>query len=291
MTGQIVHMDAIRIAELLARRELSPVEVVQAHLDRIAEVNPKVNAIVTMADGALDAAKKAEKAVMPGAQVGPLHGVPFTVKDGIDTAGVLTQRGSPIFKGRVPDTDATVVARLKAAGAILIAKTNPPEFAYSIETDNLLTGRSNNPWNLDHTPGGSSGGESAAIAAGMSPLGLGSDVAISGRGPAGHTGIVALKATHGRIPTTGHWPEVPRRLWHVGPMARSVRDIKLAYSLLAGPDGIDGYATSPVAVDAGIDPDAERGLRIGWLVEPGFGPVDPEVAATVTLAASALSNL
>jgi aspartyl-tRNA(Asn)/glutamyl-tRNA(Gln) amidotransferase subunit A len=122
--NDIIHMDASHIAELIAKRELSPVEVMQAHLDRIAEVNPRVNAIVTVADGSLDAAKKAEAAVKPDARLGPLHGVPFTVKDGIDTAGVLTQRGSPIFKGRVPGTDATVVARLKAAGAILIAKTN-----------------------------------------------------------------------------------------------------------------------------------------------------------------------
>src|ERR1700761_1782168 len=217
-------MDATCLAELIANREISPVEVVQAHLDRIAEVNPRLNAIVTVADIALDAAKAAEAAVKSGAKLGPLHGVPFTVKDGFDTAGVLTQRGSPIFKGRVAETDATVVARLKAAGAILIAKTNHPEFSYSIETDNFLTGRTNNPWNLEYTPGGSSGGESAAIAAGMSPLGLGSDVAISLRGPAAHTGIIGFKATHGRVPTTGHWPQVPRRFWHVGPMARTVRD-------------------------------------------------------------------
>src|ERR1700744_1381473 len=162
-------MHANRSDELITNRALSPVEVVQAHLDRIAEVNPKLNAIVTLADGALDAARKAEGAVMSGAEVGPLHGVPFTVKDGIDTAGVLTQRGSPIFKGRIAETDATAVARLKAAGGILLAKTKPPGFSYSTETDNLLTGRTNNPWNLDCTPGGSSGGESAAIAAGMSP--------------------------------------------------------------------------------------------------------------------------
>src|SRR3984885_9837170 len=128
MTDSIVKFNASRIAELIAKRELSPVEVMQAHLDRIAEVNPKVNAIVTMADGALDAAKKAEAAVKSEARLGPLDGVPFTVKDAVDTAGVLTQRGSPIFEGRLADTDATVVARLKAAGAILIAKTNPPEF-------------------------------------------------------------------------------------------------------------------------------------------------------------------
>ena len=177
---------------------------------------------------------------------------------------MLTQRGSPIFKGRVADADATVVARLKAAGGILIAKTNPPEFSYSIETDNLLTGRTNNPWNLDYTPGGSSGGESAAIAAGMSPLGLGSDLSISLRGPAAHTGIVGFKATHGRVPMTGHWPRVPRRFWHIGPMARSVRDVALAYSLLAGPDGADGFSISPpgrrCGGGRGVEPSASRGL-------------------------------
>jgi aspartyl-tRNA(Asn)/glutamyl-tRNA(Gln) amidotransferase subunit A len=291
MTDTIIHMDASRIAELIAKRELSPVEVMQAHLDRIAEVNPKVNAIVTLADGALDAAKKAEAAVKPGARLGPLHGVPFTVKDGIDTAGVPTQRGSPIFKGRVPDTDATVVARLKAAGGILIAKTNPPEFCYSIETDNLLTGRTNNPWNLDYTPGGSSGGESAAIAAGMSPLGLGSDLSISVRGPAAHTGIVALKATHGRVPMTGHWPRVPRRFWHIGPMARSIRDLALAYSLIAGPDGADGFSISSPDLDTGVGTKPTRQVRVGWLASPGFfGPTDPEVVATVKAAAQALSG-
>jgi aspartyl-tRNA(Asn)/glutamyl-tRNA(Gln) amidotransferase subunit A len=212
------------------------------------------------------------------------------VKDALDTAGVLTQRGSPIFKGHVPTTDATAVARMKAAGAILLAKTNVPEFAYWTETDNLLTGRTNNPWNLERTPGGSSGGESAAIAAGLSPLGLGSDVAISLRGPAAHTGIVAIKATHGRIPATGHWPKVPRRFWHVGPMARSVRDVALAYSLLAGPDGVDGYATSPLTLDAGVGAQSDRPIRVGVLVEPGFGLVDADVAATVQAAASALAQ-
>ncbi len=173
----------------------------------------------------LESAREAEEAVLRGDELGPLHGVPFTVKDSIDTAKVLTQRGSPIFKGRTPAADATSVARMKKAGGILLAKTNLPEFSYGIESDNLLTGRTKNPWNLDLTPGGSSGGESAAIAAGMSPLGLGTDLAISVRGPAAHTGIVSLKATHGRVPMTGIWPREPRRFWHVGPMARSIRDL------------------------------------------------------------------
>ncbi|MEK8174488.1 amidase [Streptomyces sp. M19] len=209
MTTDLTYSDASELAELIRNREVSSVEVVQAHLDRIETTNPKVNAIVTVADGALEAAKAADAAVAAGVEVGPLHGVPFTAKDSFDTAGVLTQRGSPIFEGRIPDTDATSVARLKRVGAILLAKTNLPEFSYSTESDNLLTGRTNNPWNLDRTSGGSSGGESAAIAAGMSPLGLGSDLAISVRGPAAHTGIAALKATHGRIPMTGVWPRAP----------------------------------------------------------------------------------
>jgi len=291
MSSELFHLDATRLAELIRTREVSPVEVVRAHLDRIEAVDPKVNAIVTVADDALRAAKAAEAAVLAGGVLGPLHGVPFTAKDSIDTAGVPTQRGSPIFKGRVPDADATSVARLKNAGGILLAKTNLPEFSYWIESDNLLSGRSNNPWDLERTPGGSSGGESAAIAAGMSPLGLGTDLAISVRGPAAQTGIVSLKATHGSVPMTGIWPRAPRRFWHVGPMARSIRDLALAFLQLSGPDGHDAFASSivPFGERAGYAP--SRPLRVGWMVEPGFGPVDPEVAATVQSAAEALKGL
>ena len=291
MTTAIFYSDATKLAELIRNREISPVEVVQAHLDRIEAVNPKINAIVSVAEGALEAATAAEAVVLAGEKLGPLHGVPFTVKDSIDTAGVLTQRGSPIFRGRIPDTDATSVARMKKAGGILLAKTNLPEFSYWIESDNLLSGRSNNPWDVTRTPGGSSGGESAAIAAGMSPIGLGTDLAISVRGPAAQTGITSMKATHGRVPMTGIWPRAPRRFWHVGPMARSVRDIALAFSQLVGPDGQDAFATSTVQFDAGIGRQPYRQLRVGWMVGPGFGPVDPEVAATVKAAAEALKDI
>ncbi|MCF1464583.1 amidase [Agrobacterium vitis] len=290
MDTHIIYSDAVKLAEMIRNKQVSPIEVVKAFLDRIEAVDPKVNAIVTVAKGALEAARKAEAAVMKGEKLGPLHGVPFTVKDSIDTVGVLTQRGSPIFKGRVPDTDATTVARMKHAGGIMLAKTNLPEFSYSTESDNLLTGRSNNPWDLDRTPGGSSGGESAAIAAGMSPLGLGSDVAISLRGPAAMTGIAALKATHGRIPTTGLWPRVPHRFWHVGPMARSVRDIALAYQVLAGPDGTDGYSNSPLSLDAGIRATHNRPFRVGVLVESRFTEFNRDVIATVQAAAAALKD-
>jgi aspartyl-tRNA(Asn)/glutamyl-tRNA(Gln) amidotransferase subunit A len=285
---KITQMDATQLARLIASRELSPVEVVDAHLKRIADVDPKVNAIVTLAADARADAKRAEAAILAGETVGPLHGVPFTVKDSLDTANVLTQRASPIFKCRIPDTDATAVARIRAAGGILLAKTNAPEFAFSVETDNLLSGQTNNPWNLDYTPGGSSGGESAAIAAGMSPLGIGSDVAISTRGPAAHTGIVGLKATHGRVPATGHWPRVPRRFWHVGPMARSVRDVALAYSIMSGPDGADGFSILPPSLDASAG--TGRPLRVGWMTSDFFGPTDLEVAATVAAAARALAD-
>lgn len=290
MSSELTKYDATKLSELIRTREVSPVEVMQAHLDRIEAVNQKVNSIVTIANGALESAKEAEGAVLRGEEVGPLHGVPFTAKDSIDTAKVLTQRGSLIFKGRTPETDATSVARMKKAGAILLAKTNLPEFSYGIESDNLLSGRSNNPWDLTLTPGGSSGGESAAIAADMSPLGLGTDLAISVRGPAAHTGIVALKGTHGRVPMTGIWPRVPRRFWHVGPIARSIRDLSLAFSQLAGPDGLDGYSSSAIPFDATVGASKKHPLRVGWLVEPGFGPVDREVAATVEAAANALKD-
>jgi Asp-tRNA(Asn)/Glu-tRNA(Gln) amidotransferase A subunit family amidase len=145
MSNELIYSDATELAELIRNKEVSPVEVMQARLDRIEAINPKLNAIVALANDALQSAKAAEAAVMAGEKLAPLHGVPFTVKDSIDTAGVLTQRGSPIFKGRIPEADATTVPRMKGAGAILLAKTNLPEFSYATETDNLLSGRSNNP--------------------------------------------------------------------------------------------------------------------------------------------------
>jgi aspartyl-tRNA(Asn)/glutamyl-tRNA(Gln) amidotransferase subunit A len=288
----IYYADATELARLIRDRALSPVEVIQAHLDRIEAVNPKVNAVVTlMGEEALKAARVAEKAVLNGDALGPLHGVPFSIKDALDTAGVRTQRGSRLFATHVPDKDATSVARFKAAGGIPLMKTNIPEFSAWTETDNLLTGRTNNPWNLERTPGGSSGGESAAIAAGMSPIGIGSDVAISVRGPAAFTGIAALKATHGRIPYTGHFPTVTSRWWHVGPMARSVRDVALGYSILRGPDGVDGYAVHAREAAPGDGRIAGQPVRVGWVSDAAFGPVDPEITAAVASAAARLADL
>ncbi|SAL85503.1 amidase [Caballeronia choica] len=290
--ASIYFADATELARLIRSRALSPVEVIQAHLERIEAVNPKVNAVVTlMGEEALKAARVAEKAVLNGDALGPLHGVPFSIKDSLDTAGVRTQRGSRLFATNVPDKDATSVARFKTAGGIPLMKTNLPEFSAWTETDNLVTGRTNNPWNLERTPGGSSGGESAAIAAGMSPIGIGSDVAISVRGPAAFTGIAALKATHGRIPYTGHFPTVTSRWWHVGPMARSVRDVALGYSILRGPDGVDGYAVHAREAAPGDGRIAGQPVRVGWVSDAAFGPVDPEITAAVANAAARLADL
>ena len=291
-TSAIHYQEATALAALIRTKQLSSREVVQAHLDRIEAVNPKINAVVTlMAEQALTSADAADKAVTSGASLGPLHGVPFSIKDALDTAGVLTQRGSKLFAGNIPDKDATAVARFKAAGGIPLMKTNLPEFSAWTESDNRVTGRTNNPWNLERTPGGSSGGESAALAAGMSPIGIGSDVMISVRGPAAFTGVAALKATHGRIPYTGHYPRVTSHWWHVGPMARTIRDVALGYSILKGPDGIDGYAIHAREAQADGGGLAGQPVRVGWVSDAAFAPVDPEITAAVAAAARQLADL
>jgi aspartyl-tRNA(Asn)/glutamyl-tRNA(Gln) amidotransferase subunit A len=288
----IYYQDAAALAALIQSRQLSSREVVQAHLDRIRAVNPPINAVVTlMAEDALNSADVADKAVADGTALGPLHGVPFSIKDSLDTAGVLTQRGSKLFAGNIPERDATAVARFKAAGGIPLMKTNVPEFSFWTESDNLVTGRTNNPWNLERTPGGSSGGESAALAAGMSPIGIGSDVMISLRGPAAFTGVAALKATHGRVPYTGHYPTVLSHWWHVGAMARTIADVALGHSILKGPDGIDGYAIHGRDAEPDSVRVAGQRIRVGWVSDAAFGPVDPEITAAVTAAAVQLADL
>ena len=291
MSEDLCYMDATALAEMISARRVSPVEVLDAHLKRADNINPKLNAIVTSIAEAGSQAREAEEAVMRGDALGPLHGVPVTIKDCIDTAGVRTTRGSKIFSDLVPDRDATVVARLKGAGAIPFAKTNMPEFALWWETDNAVFGRTENPWMSGRTPGGSSGGEAAAIAAGLSPLGMGSDVGGSIREPANYCGIVGLKATHGRIPLTGHWPDTLLRFMHVGPMARTVRDIALSMAVLSGPDGRDAYAAH-VPVPDGFDLGSSiAGMRVGWCAGGPFSPVDAEVRETVGRAAAALEEL
>jgi aspartyl-tRNA(Asn)/glutamyl-tRNA(Gln) amidotransferase subunit A len=289
MTTDITFLSAADMATMVRRRQLSPLEIVRAHLAWIEAVNPGLNAVVTLVEDAEHHAARAEAALQRGELVGPLHGVPFTIKDCFDTAGIRTTRGSRFFADHVPAADAVVVARLKAAGGIAIAKTNLPEFTLWWETDNLVFGRTVNPWNPDRTAGGSSGGEAAAIAAGMSPLGIGSDVAGSVRGPAHACGIVGLKPTHGRIPLTGQWPETLLRFSHVGPMARTVTDVALGLHLMSGPEARDWYTVPVAPPPAAIRPNVQ-GLRVGWMAEPGFGTIDGEVIATVGRAATALQD-
>jgi Asp-tRNA(Asn)/Glu-tRNA(Gln) amidotransferase A subunit family amidase len=291
MHEHLYYCDATDLATLVRSKQVSPIEITRAHLDRIQWLNPRLNAVVTLNESAMEEARAAEAALMRGESLGPLHGVPFTAKDSLDTAGLRTVRGSRLFSGYVPAVDASAVARVKAAGGIVLGKTNVPEFSFARESENAVFGRTVNPWNPQRTPGGSTGGEAAAIAAGLSPLGLGSDVAISIRGPAHYCGVVGLKATHGRIPLTGHWPNSLRRFWHVGPLARSIRDAALALSILAGPDGQDGYAL-PLSAPAGtLHLDPLREYRVGWMATKGFGPVDPDVIATVARAADVLQRL
>jgi amidase len=227
---------AHELAELIRSRQVSSREVIQSHLDRIAAVNDKVNAVtVTLAESALLAADRADAST----PIGPFHGVPFTIKENIDCTGSATTQGVPAFVAAMPAADAPVVARMKAAGAIPLGRTNLPEMGLRIATDNPLRGRTNNPWDLARTTGGSSGGEGAALATGMSPIGLGNDIGGSLRNPAYCCGITALKSTVGRIPLVTSIPVAAQtisfRLMAVeGPMARSVTDLRIAYRLLAG---------------------------------------------------------
>ena len=289
MTDEIYYSDASDLACRIAAKELSPVEVVQAHLDRIQAVNPRLNAIVELqGDSALKRAREAEAALARDESWGPLHGVPFTIKDCIDNKGVRTTRGSKLFEDYRPDDDATVVKRLLGAGGIFIGKTNMPEFALWWETGNLVYGFTENPWMIGRTAGGSSGGEASAIAAGMSPLGIGSDVGGSIRWPAHVAGIVGIKPTHGLVPLTGHFPETLLRFMHVGPLARTVRDVAFGLSIIAGPDDADPYALPVPMPDLGsLDGDLPK-LRIGFCAEGPFAPVMLEIQQTVKKAAIAL---
>ena len=290
MHEDICFADATELARRIRARELSPVEVVQAHLERIDAINPKLNAIVTLAGDALDQAHAAEQALTKNAQVGPLHGVPFTCKDSLDVTAVRTTHGSKLFEHHVAERDAVAIARLKQAGAIFLGKTNTPEFTLWWETDNRVFGRTNNPWNPDMIAGGSSGGEAAALATGLTPLGVGSDVGGSLRMPAHYCGVVGFKPTHGRVPLTGLFPEVLLRMMHVGPLARTVRDAALALRLMCGPDGADPWC---VPVDLPELPEgSERPLRlrVGWLADGTFAPVDPEVRTVVEKAANSLAQ-
>ena len=255
MATELWRKCAHELAELIRGKQVSSREVVQSHLDRIAAVNGKVNAItVTLAESALQAADQADAT----APTGPLHGVPFTIKENINCTGSATTHGLPALAAALPAADAPVVARMKAAGAIPLGRTNLPEMGLRITTDNPLRGRTINPWNPARTAGGSSGGEGAALATGMSPIGLGNDIGGSLRNPAYCCGIAALKSTIGRIPMVMSIPAVAqpisfRMMCVEGPMARSVADLKIAYRLLAG-----WHPGDPFSVPAALDGPAVR---------------------------------
>lgn len=286
---ELLKTSASELARLIRCREISCTEVVQAHLERIAQVNHVLNAVVVTNEAdALSEAHSADKLLAEGNVCGPLHGVPVTIKDTIDVAGIVTSSGLTGRKDFVPERDASVVSRLKQAGAIVIGKTNTPELALCDDTDNLVYGLTHNPHDLSRTPGSSSGGEAAIIAAGGSPLGLGSDSGGSVRIPAHFCGIVSLKPTLGRVPLTGHFPlnsGLQALLWQIGPMARRVEDLARALAVISGPDGHDPVATPVLLGDPlGIDP---AGLRIACYCEEGR-PHTPETLAALQNAARAL---
>ena len=275
-------------AELIRTRAVSPIDLVSSLLERIDQLNPRLNAVVTIAPDLLDRAKEAEAAVMRSESVGPLHGVPLTIKDTIETAAIRTTSGSAMRAEFIPKCDAPAVARLKAAGAIILGKTNMAEMAMDYTAENPVFGRANNPYDLSLTPGGSSGGEAAAIASCMSPGGIGSDLAGSIRIPSHFCGIAGLKPTVGRIPGAGQFPPAtgPYSLGAaIGPMARSVSDLRLLFNVLAGINSsseMERQFENPRA--------SARGWRVAYYTDDGISPVIEETQRAVEMAAGALSE-
>ncbi|HLW61702.1 MAG TPA: amidase [bacterium] len=277
-TTGLCYTPATELAGAIKNKKLSPVEVVDAVLARIDRLNPALNAFCTVtADAARTAAKDAEAAVMRGDRLGILHGVPVSIKDLIMTKGVRTTWGSKMFEHYVPEEDAPVVERLRQAGAIGLGKTNTPEFGFKGVTDNPVFGPSRNPWSLGHTPGGSSGGGAAAVAAGLGPLSVGTDGGGSIRIPCSCCGIFGLKPTLGLVaaaPTYGGL----ETLSHTGPMTRTVRDAALMLNAITGPDPRDLSSLPADGTDYLAELDrGVSGLRLAWTPDWGYAPVDPEV--------------
>ena len=288
--SDLTFLSAVSMAQQIRQKKLSPVELVEAHLTRIQELNPKLNAFVHVAaEGVRRQAQVAETAAGSGEELGVLHGVPLSIKSSIEVAGLRWEAGTKLRAGIVGQRDAPLVARLRQAGAVILGVTNAPELLMAWETDNLLYGQTNNPWDLTRTPGGSSGGEAAAIAAGMSAGGVGSDGGGSIREPAHFSGICGLKPTPGRIPATGHFPGSVgpfALLGVVGPMARNMDDLRVLFEVMQGPDDGDPSA-APVPLRWPADDDLKR-FRIGYFEEDGRTPVTPETRAAVRTAAEAL---
>src|SRR6266576_4686799 len=285
-------LPAIEMSRQVREKRISPVELAEAHLAKIERLNPKLNAFVHVdPEPVRRQAREAEAAVRSGPVLGPLHGVPISIKSSIEVAGMKCEAGTRLRAGLVATHDAPLVERLRRAGVVILGVTNTPELLMAWETDNLLYGRTNSPWDLARTPGGSSGGEAAAIASGMSAAGVGSDGGGSIRVPAHFSGICGLKPTPGRIPATGHFPNSVgpfALIGVVGPMARKVQDLKLLFEVMQGPDIGDPSAVSvPVRWP---DRDELKKVPIGYFEDDGRTPVTSETRAAVRTAAEALTR-
>jgi amidase len=288
---EIIFASAASLARAIRERQVSSQAVVDAYLQRIEAINPALNSVVQVrAEEARAEARRADEALERGERVGPLHGVPFTVKDTYDVAGMICTCGTKGRAAFVAQQDATSVARMRAAGAIVLGLTNLPELCMACESDNLIYGRTNNPYDLTRTPGGSSGGEAATIAAGGSPLGLGTDSGGSIRIPAHFAGVAGLKATWGRVPLTGLFPPplgMNARIRHSGPLARCVEDLALALPILAGTDWRDATVVSaPLGDMQAVD---LTSLRVAFFTDNGIFAPTPETAEMVRQAAQALA--
>ena len=291
-SGEITSKSASELADAIRSKKLTSKAIVDAHLDRIAKVNPKLNAIVQLtADSARREAEEADAALGRGEVKGPLHGVPITIKDTLETKGVICTGGTKGRANFVPAADATAVARLRAAGGIILGKTNVPELAGAIESDNLVYGRSNNPYDLTRTPGGSTGGEAAIVAACGSPLGLGTDAGGSIRIPAHFCGLAAIKPTSGRVPRTGQFPMpmgARNAVFHVSLISRKVEDLALALPIIAGPDFRDhSIVGMPL-----LDPKAVTlsGLKLAYFEDDGAATPTKEIATAVRDSAKAFMD-
>ena len=294
--SDLVFATVQELASGIRHRRIGAAELLRAHLDHIARHNPALNAIVTLdAERASRRARDADVALSRGELWGPLHGVPFTINDAIETAGLRTTSGFPPLADHVPSSDAPVVARLRAAGGILLGKTNVPVLTGDAQADNPIFGRTNNPWNLKRTPGGSTGGGAAAVAAGLSPLDLGSDIGGSVRIPAHYCGICTIQPTENCVPITGHIPGLPgaprgvRHMSQIGPLARSVEDLILTLPLIAGPDG-ERWEVPPVSLYRA----AERTLkscRLAWTDRFADVPVDTGTRSALSRIAARLQDL
>lgn len=291
---KICSMPVVEMVEAIKTKRLSPVEVMDAVLSRIERLNPKVNAYCTLvADSAREQAKEAETMVMTGEKLGPLHGVPVSVKDNIFTKGIRTTCGSKIYENFIPQQDSVIVERLKAAGAIIVGKTNLPEFGLMGVTDNLVFGETRNPWNLERTPGGSSGGAAASVALCMPPLAIGGDGGGSIRIPASFCGVFGHKPSLGRVP---RYPVIQADSFEdvavSGPIARTVRDAALTLEVIAGRDERDRKTLPDTGLSClpflGGD---LKGLKVAWSKDLGYAPVDPQVLKITEAAVKTFTTL